>query len=317
MKEASARSASAFASARVEASTGHQLWAERYDRELEDVFTVQDEVTRQIVATLAGKLDATELRRARAAGERTENLEAYDLVLRGREFYLRSTPEDNLAARRLYEEAVALDPDYARAYAGLAWTHLEEARTTGSDEAYERALEHARKGVHIDPGSHSNHLTLGNVFLAGGASDQAVQAMERGIELNPNDSEGFAMLAYALCLQGNPDEAIARFSEAMLINPAMRPFRNVMLGFTHFVTHRYSEAVEAFEGLPETFPWVMTWLAAALAQMGREEEAKELIARYRRSAMPWAFASHIRQFKRAEDREHFAEALRRAGLPEN
>lgn len=170
--------------------------------------------------------------------------------------------------------------------------------------------------MHINPGSHSNHLTLGNVYLASGLTDQAVQAMERGIELNPNDSDGFAMLAYALCLQGNPDEAIARFSEAMQINPALRPWRNVLLGFTHFVAHRYAEAVTAFESLPETFPWVMIWLTAALAQLGREEEAQEMIARYRKSELPWVFESHVRQFKRAEDREHFAEALRKAGLPE-
>ncbi|MCH8113437.1 MAG: tetratricopeptide repeat protein [Proteobacteria bacterium] len=300
----------------VEAATGHHLWAERYDRELEDVFAVQDEVTRQIVATLAGKLDATELRRARGAGERTENLEAYDLVLRGRERLSRFTLEDNLAARRLYEEAVALDPDYARAYAGLAWTYLIEARTTGLDEAYERALAHARKGVRINPASHSNYLTLGNVYLAGGKPDQAVEALERGIELNPNDSDGIAILAHALCLQGKSDEAIARINEAAQINPGFRQLQPALAGLAHFVARRYAEAVAAMEGLDELPPWFMPWFAAALAQLGREEEAKEIIARYLRTPLPWAFASHIRRFKHAEDRDHFAEALRNAGLPE-
>ena len=171
----------------VEAASGHHLWAERYDREIEDVFAVQDEVTRMIVATLAGKLDATERRRARGAGERTDNLEAYDLVLRGREIWLRSTPEDNLAARKLYEKAIELDPDYARAYAGLAWTYLEEGWTTESGEAHDRALSYARTGVRINPASHSNYLTLGWVCLANGLTDRAVDAIERGIELNPND----------------------------------------------------------------------------------------------------------------------------------
>ncbi len=106
-------------------------------------------------------------------------------MLRGREHFLRFTPEDFLAARGLYEQAVALDPDYARAYAGLAWTHLEEAQTSGSEEAYALALAHARKGVQINPASHSNHLTLGMVYLQSGKTDQAVEAIERGIELPP------------------------------------------------------------------------------------------------------------------------------------
>ncbi len=301
----------------VEAATGHHLWAERYDRELEDVFAVQDEVTRQIVATLAGKLDATERRRARGSDERTENLEAYDLWMRGREHYLRGTPEDNLAARRLYEEAVALDPDYARAYAGLAWTYLEEALTTGSEEAYERALTHARKGVRINPASHSNYLTLGEVCLANGLTDQAVEAIGHGVEINPNDTEGLAMLTHGLCMQGKPDEAIARMSEVSKINPVLRPMQPMLVGFAHFVARRYAEAVAAMESLDDVPPWAMVWSAAALAQIGRDGEANEMIVRYQQSAQPWIFASHIRYFKRAEDREHYAEALRKAGFVED
>ena len=301
----------------VEAATGHHLWAERYDREIEDVFAVQDEVTRKIVATLAGKLDASEFRRARGAGERTGNLDAYDLVLRGREHLNRFTLDDTFAARRLYEEAVALDPDYARAYAGLAWTYLVEAQTNGLDETYERALAHAREGVRINPASHSNHLTLGNVYLASGKPDQATNAFERGIELNPNDSDGVAMLAHGLCLQGKPDDAIARMNEAAQLNPGLRPYKSALIGVAHFVARRYAEAVAAMDGIGDTLPWFMPWFAAALAQLGRDEEAKEMAARYRRSALPWAFASHIRRLKYAEDREHLAEALRKAGFEDD
>jgi adenylate cyclase len=108
----------------VDAAIGHHLWAERFDRDLADIFEVQDEVTRRIVATLAGKLAESERRRARSV--QTENPEAYDCVLRGREFWERFTPDDNREARRLYEKAIELDPDYARAYASLAWTYLVE-----------------------------------------------------------------------------------------------------------------------------------------------------------------------------------------------
>ncbi len=280
----------------VEAATGHHLWAERYDREIEDVFAVQDEVTRTIVATLAGKLDATERRRARGASERTGNLEAYDLVLRGRELWLRFTPEDNLAARQQYEKAIEADPDYARAYAGLAWTYLQEAWTTGSEEAHHRALELARKGVRINSASHSNYLTLGQVCLANGLTDQAVDAMEHALELNPNDSDGLPFLAQALSMQGKPDEAIARIGEATRINPGLRQRHRAQTVAAHFVARRYAEAVEAMEGLGDPAPWVATWYAAALAQLGREDEAKKVIMEYQRHAQPFAFASRLRGF---------------------
>ena len=253
----------------VEAATGHHLWAERYDRDLKDVFAVQDEVTRQIVAALAGRLEDSERRRARDAGERTENLEAYDLVLRGRERFFRETQEDNVAARRLYERAVALDPHYARAYAGLAWTYLVEGRTTGSDEAYECALAHAHKGVRINPASHSNHLTLGNVYAAIGNPDQAVEAIRRGVELNPNDAEGLAVLAYVLCMQGKPEEAIAQIDEAARINPGLRPAKPVIVGIARFVGRRYAEAVAAIESFDDVPPVFLPWFAASLMELKR------------------------------------------------
>ena len=157
----------------VDAGTGHHLWAERFDRDLADIFAVQDEVTGRIVATLAGKLAESERRRARSG--QTENLEAYDCVLRGRELWYRFTPEANREARRLYEKAIELDPDYARAYASLAWTYLVEQRTLGSaeDQPLERALEIARRGVMVNPVSHSNHLALGQVCLSKGLHDEA------------------------------------------------------------------------------------------------------------------------------------------------
>ena len=298
----------------VETATGHHLWAERYDRELEDVFAVQDEVTRKIVATLAGKLDATERRRARSASERTDNLEAYDLVLRGRELWLRFTPEDNLAARGLYEKAVALDPDYARAYSGLAWTYLQEAWTSGSVDAHERALVYARKGVRINPASHSNYLTLGQVCLANGMTDQAVEAIERGIELNPNDSDGLDFLAQALCMQGRPDEAIARVGEAARMNPGKTQWHDAQVAIAHFVARRHAESVAAMERLHDPPLWTTPWYAAALAEVGREAETRELIATHRAGAPAFSLQSHLRGFKHDADREHYAQALRKAGL---
>ena len=127
----------------VEAVTAHHLWAERYDRRLEDVFAVQDELTGKIVATLIDKMHDSERRRARSDSD-TEDLKAYQLVLRGREHWYRFTKQDNAAARKLYEEAIALDPDYGRAYASLAWTYITAYNEYWADDpqaALDKALQ--------------------------------------------------------------------------------------------------------------------------------------------------------------------------------
>ena len=126
-----------------------------------------------------------------------------------------------------------------------------EGFTAESDEAHDRALEYARKGVCINPASHSNFLALGMVYIANGKTDQAVQAIERGIELNPNDPDGLGFLATALCLQGKPDEAIARVSEAARTNPGLRLERRAETAMFHFVARRYTESVEAVQGLDD------------------------------------------------------------------
>ena len=147
-------------------------------------------------------------------------------------------------------------------------------------------------------------------------ADQAVEAIRRGVELNPNDAEGLAVLAYVLCMQGKPEEAIAQIDEAARINPGLRPAKPVIVGIARFVGRRYAEAVAAIESIDDVPPVFLPWFAASLVEVGREEEAREMIARYQRSAQPWAFASLVRMLKRAEDRERCAEALRKAGLPE-
>ena len=188
----------------IEAATEDHIWAERYDRKLEDVFAVQDELTSKIVATLFGQLVETERRRARTSTE-TENPKAYDLVQRGREIWYRFTPEDNRAARKLYEQAIELDPEYARAYSSLAWTHMIDYNEYWAEEpqkALDLALEFAQKGVQIDPVSHTSRLALGQVFFFRKDLTKSIESFERAIELNRNDADAYAFLSQAFCLNG-------------------------------------------------------------------------------------------------------------------
>ena len=303
----------------IDSATGHHLWAERFDRELADIFEVQDEVTSRIVATLAGKLAESERRRARSG--QTENLEAYDCVLRGRELWERFTPEANREARRLYENAIELDPDYARAYASLAWTYLVEhtERWAGpDDQPLERALEYARQGVRVNRASHSNHLALGQVCLSMGLHDEALEALETAIALNPNDADGYAFLARALSFGGQPEQGIDLIEKAQRLNPTAPRWYAWNLGMALYIARRYDDAVTAFRKGGPLGDVGYRWLAAAYGQLGREQEARAAAEAYLKLTPDFSIGRHlgILHFRRAEDREHYAEGLRKAGLPE-
>ena len=251
----------------VEAAGGHHLWAERYDRRLEDVFAVQDELTGKIVATLVGKLEDSERRRARG-DDRTADPKAYDLVLRGRELWMRFTPEDNRAARQLYEKAIALDPDYARAYASLAWTYMiayEERWGEDSEAALERALEYATTGVGINPASHSNRLALGQVYYYKGLLEKAVESFERGIALNPNDPDGHVFLAIAHCQNGAPDKALDLLDHAFALNANLPQWHRGVYIIAYFIARRYADAVAVMEKLDSPRAMFLRWSAVIIS----------------------------------------------------
>ena len=271
------------------------------------------------MATLVGKLAASERRRARSG--QTENLEAYDCVLRGRERWERFTPEDNREARRLYEKAIELDPDYARAYASLAWTYLLEHRERwagAEDQPLERALEIARRGVMVNPASHSNHLALGQVCLSKGLHDEALEKLETAITLNPNDADGYVFLATALNRTGRPDEAISLVEKAQRLNPAAPPWYTWNLGIAYYLARRYDDAVTALRRGRPLDAMAYRWLAASYAQLGRDLDAKAAAEEYLKRSPDFSLASHLEMvhFQHAQDRDHYAEGLRKAGLPE-
>jgi adenylate cyclase len=263
-----------------------------------------------------------ESERRRARSGQTENLEAYDCVLRGRELWYRFTPEDNREARRLYEKAIELDPDSARAYASLAWTYLvEHSERWGSaeDQPLERALEIARRGVMVNPVSHSNHLALGQVCLNKGLHDEALEALETAITLNPNDADGYVFLAQTLSYAGRPDEAIdLLLGKAQRLNPAFPRWYAWNLGIALYVARRYDDAVTALRRGRPLSAMAYRWLAAAYGQLGRELDAKAAAGEYLKRTPNFSLASHLEMmpFQHMEDRKHYAEGLRKAGFPE-
>ncbi len=303
----------------IDAATGHHLWAERFDREIEDVFAVQDEVTRRIVATLAGKLSDSERRRIRGT-ERTGNLAAYDLVLRGREYWFHFTKDCNAEARRLYQKAIKLDPDYARAYGSLAWTYLMDYQHGWSedrDSDYHRALEAARQGIQVNPASHSNHLTLGQIYLWTGQHGRAILALKRGIELNPNDADGYMFLGMAQAYRGEP-EALETIETGLGLASAIPDWHYWHHAMALALNGRYDAAVTEIGRMKDPSKGALRWLIVSLSHTGRTEEARKAAQELLRREPEFRIGEQIRTmpFARDTDRDAYTEGLRLAGLPE-
>ena len=302
----------------IEVATGHHLWAERYDRQIEDVFAVQDELTGKIVATLVGKVIDSERRRSRG-DERTENLKAYELVLRGRELWFRFTEQDNRAARKLYKEAIALDPDYGRAYASLAWSYVTEYNEYWADDpqaTLDKALEFALQGVQVDSASHSNRLALGQVYFYSKKLRRALEAYEKGIQLNRNDPDGYVFLATALSHNGASEQALQRLDHAFGLSKNLAQWHHSIYIVAYFNARRYEDAVAVWEKLDKPPVYFYRWIAATFAHLGRIDEAQAIARKYLESYPEFDLAQHLSRmpFRLEEDLAHYAQGLKLAGL---
>ena len=206
----------------IDATSGGHLWAERFDRDLTDIFAVQDDVTQQIVGALAVNL--TEGDRQRLATEHTGNMEAYDYFLRGRELWHRLTKETNIAARDLLQRAIELDPKFASAHAFLALTHGLDYLNRWSaspPRSLEQAEEVATRAVALDDRDPWAHWALGFVNLYMRRHDGAISEAERAIVLNPNFAEGHVSLGEALHYSGRSEEALELFRSGDGLEPIL------------------------------------------------------------------------------------------------
>jgi len=207
----------------IDATTGGHVWAERYNRELTDIFALQDDVTQQIVTALQVKLTAGEQeRRSRTP---TDNMAAYDYYWRGVEYYYRRTQEANGQARELFARAIALDARFAAAYALLGRTHLTEWAVGWSNnpQSVEHAAELVHQAVSLDATSSQAHLALGFVSVWQKHYDQAIAEAQQAIALNPNDAEGYAALGDILNYAGRPAEVREVMEHAIRLDPIIPP----------------------------------------------------------------------------------------------
>jgi TolB-like protein/Flp pilus assembly protein TadD len=313
----------------VDAATGQRLWAENYDRDLDDIFAVQDEITNIIVATLAGQIEQLELRRA--ATRPVENLAAYDHLLRGRQCLNRYTKEGELEARQHFEQAIELDPNYAAAHAGLSISYLHEYEANWSEapeEALQRASTLAQKAVALDDADSSARYAISLVCYYRGQHELSKVHMEKALELNPNDYHNICNLGWLLAFRDQPSESIACSVEAMRLNPLVPDNCLFAIGIAEYVAGRYEEALAAFG---KTRGWGLlrpAWIAACYAQLGRDTQAHAAAAEVRAIApsdpsVPseddierWhTYWSRLLRFESEKDWFQFLDGLRKAGLP--
>jgi adenylate cyclase len=302
----------------TDAPTGKLLWSHQYDEELKDVFAVQDAVTRQLAGALAVSL--TEVEQRRALAKPTESLDAYDLVLRGRERLLRFTRQANREARRLFEQAIELDPKYADAYAwnGRAYMDVvERGWTEDPNVAADQALELGRKAVLLDPASVLGHRVMGLVYLARGEYEQASAEIDRALALNPSDSVGLVAQAEILLWLGRLDESIEASETALRFDPLPPATALFDLALAYYELRRHADAVRVLKRANERFPdnpFPHALLAATFAQLDRPQDAareRDIVLRLNPFFQPAVFGS---RFQNPAYHDYLVEGLVKAGF---
>ncbi len=314
----------------VDTETGHHLWAERYDRELEDIFAVQDEITQTIVSILPGRLE--DAGRERAQRKLTANMTAYDFVLLGMERLRRLTRETNIEARDLFQMAVELDPQYARAHANLAWTHVAEVFMVDlwSEKPLEKALESIETALALDDDDSWYHAVLGQILFGLGRDEEAEVHFRRGVILNPNDAETAAVMAPILVYFGRCQEGLDWIAKAKRLNPFPPPLYHWWHALALYSIHDYEQAINTIKITGRINRRARAYLAACYAQLNSMNEANaemekflddsrsvlresgnDPIATVLEQVSEWA-----NRYRVPSDREHFLDGLRKAGLPE-
>ena len=307
----------------IDAITGRHLWAENYDRRLEDVLAVQDEITRTIAATLEENIDLAE--RERAKGKLPQNLKAYEYVKLAKTHRLKFTKEDNEQARQMGEKAIALDPSYAEAYVGLTWVNINGFRwgwsdTHSRDESLQLALETAKKAVELDPFNSRAHWVLANVLMQSGKLEQALVKYDQALKLNPNSARLLADMAEPLVYAGRAEEAVAQMKTAIRLNPRHPGWYWWNLGWAQYYAGQYEEALASLRRYTNPPNGIRRTLAPVLVRLGRIDEARSVIREYLKKDPDYSLeilaSTHTRRHKNKAYLEQLTEDLRTAGIPE-
>jgi len=306
----------------IDATSGKDLWAERYARSFHELFAVQDEIILKILTELQVKLTEGEMIRLLVKG--TDNLEAYLRFLQGYSSNLRANPDENVYARRMFQEAIALDPEYAEAYAYLAFTYLVDVRH-GAGESPQKSVEQAfnlvQKALEKDESSATVIHMLSAVYLFQGKYDEAIAKAEQAYALEPNNYEVVVRLGLNLMQAGMPEKAIPCFEKAIRLNPISPHLNTYTLGTAYCHMGKYEMAIPFLEKdlsfNPNNYLGLLN-LAICYAGVGREDEARACASRALIINPMMTIKKHIMAIPKKNKAilKDFAKLLRKAGLPD-
>lgn len=306
----------------IDALKGNHLWAERYDRERQDLFAVQDDVVQRVVSELAVTLKVSE--QERLFRRHTENLEAYETFLLARRT-LKPSKEATLQAKKLFERVIELDPNFAGGYAGLSFVYSRLVRhgfSSSRKKDIELTLKLAQQAVATDETFGWSYLALGSAYLNKLEHDKAISTMEELINIQPGFADAYKYRGFFLHWAGYGDEAIDSIKKAMRLNPADPTATCLMLGMAYFTAGRYEDAIASVNQKYADFArkgYVgLFFIAASYAAIDQDEKAQEVMKACLEKHPKFTLSNYplLRLYKRTEDRDRCANLLRRAGMPE-
>ena len=300
----------------MDAESERSIWSERFDGDLGEIFDFQDEVTAVIAARLSVELDAAEFQRQKLVAP--NDLQAYGLILRGKEISQRLQREANLHARRLFEQAADVDPQYSRSHVGIsrmlnvAWRFNW---ADSPDSMLDRAIAQAELAIKLDPGDARGYAALGSACLYKRQHDESLAAYERAILFNPNDADVLAEMGHSVCVYGDTTRAVQLIKRAMSLNPYYPDWYLWHLGEAYFDERDYDEAIQTLNKMHDKTE-AYRMLAASNAHLGRLDEAKSCAQKLLVTHPEFTLAhwEHVPPDRHPEPRERLIDGLKKAGL---
>jgi adenylate cyclase len=302
----------------VDGRTGHHIWAERYDRDLVDIFDVQDEITQTVVANVPSRIATAELSRVKR--KPPNELSAYDFVLRGKLHHHKYTSEDNAEALRLLDAAIACDPEYASAYAWKACT-LGQALGLGCggtpDELIERNLDAVHMGLSLDENDIECHRILAEFGMFYGDWEDAELHHAKAFQLNPNDSRIITQRGELFTKLGQAEEGLAWLLKANQCDPLSAPGRAHLLARANFVAREYQEALTFYKQVPKPRPDHLAEMAACCAELNQAEHSDTYVERALAEKPDLSVKDYLarQKWKQPDDLDHWRDKLLGTRLP--
>ena len=304
----------------IDAITGNHLWAERYDRDLKDIFAVQDEITIRIMGAMRVKLTEGE---QDLRGRSPRNLEAFLKILQAQEYIQRFNIEGNIMGKQLAEETIALDPEFAWGYYGLGSAHMMDVwlgLSKSPKESLEKAIELTQKAISLDPkGSATPYAALGYLYTLKRDYDKAIAEGEKAVALDPGGADAYALLGMSLNYADRPKEAIPLFEKAIRLNPNGPTHYFLNFGTSYRTMGQYQEAITQYKKALRIAPnniIAHLALAATYSSLGRDEEAHAEAEEVLKINPKFSLESYAKMlpFKNQAETDRLIEALRKAGL---